>query len=242
MLATALINSRVRNSAGENLGKIEDFVIDPVTGDIQYAIIHFDKLFVVPWTFLNISPSRDYVLLSIDKEKLERAPSFNRDHWPNMSDPVWRRSIHDYYGDVAPEVRSRTVYVERRIAPRQRPSFAAVVALIILLVAGGWISFLVATRGWDQAKEDMKSSLQGAAYAAKETSYDAALTTKVKTALSLSKRIPASQISVESDGNSVTLRGEVPSDEIRNLAEAIARDVPGVQEVHNHLFAVSRTQ
>ena len=62
-LATALINARVRNSAGENLGKIEDVAIDPVSGNVQYAILSFggmlgDKLFPVPWSSLRFSPSR----------------------------------------------------------------------------------------------------------------------------------------------------------------------------------------
>jgi osmotically-inducible protein OsmY len=121
-------------------------------------------------------------------------------------------------------------------------SVLAGIALVCLVLGLAWTTFLVSTRGWDQAKEDLKSSLQGAAYAAKETSQDAALTTKVKTALALSKRIPAGQISVDSEGDVVTLRGEVPSEQVRELAEAIARDVPGVREVHNHLFALSRTQ
>ncbi len=56
-LAT-LLNSRVRNSAGEDLGKIEDVVIDAETGSIRYAILSFngvggmgDKLFPVPWSY-----------------------------------------------------------------------------------------------------------------------------------------------------------------------------------------------
>ena len=36
-LATALLNGRVRNSAGEDLGKIEDIVIDAESGAIRYA-------------------------------------------------------------------------------------------------------------------------------------------------------------------------------------------------------------
>ncbi len=247
-LATALLNKNVRNSAGENLGKIEDVVIDPATGNIQYAILSFggvlgmgNKLFPIPWSSLDISPSRDYVLLNIDKEVLERAPGFDSDKWPNMADPVWRRSIHDYYGST-PAVRERTVYVEKRTPAKQGMSLLAGIALVCLVLGLAWTTFLVSTRGWDQAREDLKSSLQGAAYAAKETSQDAALTTKVKTALALSKRIPAGQISVDSEGDVVTLRGEVPSEQVRELAEAIARDVPGVREVHNHLFALSRSQ
>ena len=113
--------------------------------------------------------------------------------------------------------------------------------LIICLVAVViWAGYLISTRGWDQAKQDMMSTVQRAAYAAKETSGDAALTTKVKTALSLSKRIPAGDINVDSDGGIVTLRGEVRSAQVREVAEAIARDVTGVQDVHNHIFVPSQ--
>ena len=73
----------------------------------------------------------------------------------------------------------------------------------------------------------MRDTIQSAAYAAKETSEDAALTTKVKTALSLSKRVSAGTIDVDSGGGVVTLRGEGPSDDIRQLAENIARDGAG---------------
>src|SRR5262245_50174167 len=104
-LATALLNDRVRNSAGEDLGRIEDFAIDPATGYIQYAILSFDgllgmgnKLVPIPWSALTVSPSGQYVLSGIDKESLRRAPAFDRDAWPNMADPTWRRSIDGYYG------------------------------------------------------------------------------------------------------------------------------------------------
>lgn len=116
------------------------------------------------------------------------------------------------------------------------------VVLVLLLLGLLWVTFLVSTRGWDGAKRQIASSFQGAAYAMKETSQDAALTAKVKTALSLSKRIPANQINVDSEGDVVTLRGEVPTDEIRTLAEKIALDTPGVREVHNHLYALQHTQ
>jgi sporulation protein YlmC with PRC-barrel domain len=252
-LATALLSDRVRNSAGEDLGKIEDVAIDPQTGTIQYAVLSFggvlgvgNKLFPIPWSALSISPSRDYLLVDIDKESLRRAPSFERNDWPNMADPVWRRNINDHYGNyvpvrpaavVTPVVKER-VYVEPR-KPARRMSLAASILLLCLVLGIGWVTYLVATRGWDQAKEDMRSSVESAAYAAKETSQDAALTTKVKTALSLSKRIPAGNINVDTANDVVTLRGEVPSEEIRSLAESITREVPGVSEVHNHLYAPS---
>jgi len=250
-LATALINARVRNSAGHDLGKIEDVAFDPVSGNLQYIILSSggvlgmgDRLFPIPLSSITLSASRDHVLLDVDPETLKRAPSFQRSAWPDVSDPAWPRTIDDYYGRQRPVVVSerRIVNGPRRVPARRGVSIVGVILLLCLVVAVAWVTYLVSTRGWDEAKQDMRTSIERAAYAAKETSQDAALTTKVKAALSLSRRIPAGKIDVDSQGSVVTLRGEVPSEEIRDLTESVARDVPGVSEVHNHLFAVSRTQ
>ncbi|HEY2384083.1 MAG TPA: BON domain-containing protein [Terriglobia bacterium] len=258
-LATGLLHEQVRNTAGENLGKIEDIVVDPATGNIQYAVLSFGgvlgtgtKLFAVPWPLLRLSNTGDYIFLNVARGTLERAPGFDRDHWPDFSDPAWRRSIHDYYGSPAPVIPDRTAAVpERRVVvehvnrartARQGLSLGAGLAIIVLVVALGWTAFLLSTRGWEQTKQDMRSTLQNAAYAAKETSHDAALTTKVKTALALSKRIPSGQVDVTSEGNVVTLRGDVPSEEVRTRAESVAGDVPGVEDVQNHLFVTSQSR
>src|SRR5262249_605873 len=124
----------------------------------------------------------------------------------------------------------RRIYIERQKVRSSDLSLIRDVLLLVLILCLAWETFLVGTRGWDQAREDMRSSIQRVAYAAKETSHDAALTTKVKTALTLSKRIPADKINVDSEGDVVTLRGEVPSEEIRNLAESLARDVPRISD------------
>src|SRR5207237_10031816 len=135
-----------------------------------------------------------------------------------------------------------TIYAERpRVERRGMPVFASIL-VVCLLFGLLWVAYLVSTRGWDQAKQEITNSVQGAAYAAKETTQDAALTAKVKTALSLSRKIPSGAVTVDSDNDVVTLRGEVPNDEVRNLAEQIARDVPGVREVHNHLYAIAHSQ
>lgn len=254
-LASAVIGDRVHNAAGENLGKIEDVVVDPSTGSVLYAVLSFggimgmgNKLFAVPWSSLRMSPGRDYLLLDIDRETLERAPGFDPDHWPDMADPVWQRGITDYYGHRhavgagRPSARERTVVVTRERPARRSLGLGTAVMLLLLLIGLGWLAWVVNTRGWDAAKREISSSAESAAYAMKETSADATLTTKVKTALSLSKQVSASKINVDSSDNVVTLRGEVPNVEARNMAESIARDVPGVREVRNHLYVLSGTK
>jgi hypothetical protein len=37
-------------------------------------------------------------LLDVAKEKLERAPGFDKDNWRDMADVTWGQGIHDYYG------------------------------------------------------------------------------------------------------------------------------------------------
>jgi len=252
-LATALLRGSVRNSAGENLGTLEDVVIDPDTGNVRYGIVSFNgarasgnRLFAIPWGAFDVFRSSNFVVLNADEGLLASAPSFDRGSWPDMTDAAWRKSIDDHYARmgtrrvVVPE--PRPYYYSERPAKRRGMSTAATIFLIVVLVIVGWAAFLVATRGWDQARTDIRDSVQGAAYAAKETTHDAALTTRVKTALSLSRRIPAGKINVDSDGDIVTLRGEVPSSQVRDLAESITRDVPGVRDVHNHLFPVSPGQ
>jgi sporulation protein YlmC with PRC-barrel domain len=252
--ASAVIGDSVRNSAGENLGKIEDLILDPQTGTAAFAVLSFGgfsgpggKLVAVPWTAFSLSATGD-LLLDIDKDTLHNAPNFERDHWPDMADPVWHRRVHEYYGQ--PYVRPAgeySVYSQppgnRAYAYQNRGVSAGVAGLLILLMIGLlWFAFLVWTRGWETAKNDIRNSVGGLAYAMKEGSEDATLTAKVKTALSLSKRVPAGNIDVDSRDGIVTLRGEVSNEEVRSMAEQIARDTPGVVDVRNHLFAVSSTQ
>jgi sporulation protein YlmC with PRC-barrel domain len=245
-LASALARERVRNRAGEIIGTIEDIVVNPVSGAIEYAIVSLDdlggrnRLFTIPWTSMSLSPSRDYVFLDMDRDRLARAPSFDRDRWPDLGDPVWRRSIHDYYGSAV--TNPRTSYVARPVRRRPGISIGAVIAIAILSLALGWMAFLISTRGWEQAKQDVKSTTQTAVYAAKEKTHDAALTTKVKTALGLSKRTASSNISVDSQGDAVILNGQVSSIEVSQAAESIVRDVPGVADVQNHLVTGPQTQ
>ena len=36
--------------------------------------------------------------LDADKARLEGAPGFDKDNWPNMADSTWQQGIHAYYG------------------------------------------------------------------------------------------------------------------------------------------------
>ncbi len=114
--SSQLVGLPVHNAAGEDLGKIEDLVIDLNTGRIRYAALSFggflgvgDKLFAVPWGALRMKTVGDDAtfVLDVPKERLEKAPGFDNKNWPNMADPNWSREIDEYYGDAAVRVGRR---------------------------------------------------------------------------------------------------------------------------------------
>src|SRR5262245_36166952 len=103
--ASTLSGDGVRNTAGESLGKIEDLMIDLPTGRVAYGVLSFGsflgvggKLFAVPWSALQLDTEKHEFILDASKDRLENAPGFDKDNWPDMANPAWARSVHEYYG------------------------------------------------------------------------------------------------------------------------------------------------
>jgi sporulation protein YlmC with PRC-barrel domain len=105
MSAESLIGDRVINPDGEDLGKIEEIMIEMDTGKVNYAVLSFggimgmgDKLFAIPWHLLRVDPDNRQFVLNIEKERLKTAPGFDKNDWPRMADPEWSREIGGFYG------------------------------------------------------------------------------------------------------------------------------------------------
>ncbi len=105
MSAGTLAGDRVRNSVGEDLGKLEEIMLDVPTGRVAYAVLSFGgflgmgtKLFAIPWEALTLNEADHEFILDVDKQRLENAPGFDKDSWPDMADPTFGRKIYDYYG------------------------------------------------------------------------------------------------------------------------------------------------
>lgn len=103
--ASTLKGDDVVNNTNEKLGTLEELMIDLNDGRIAYAVLSFggfmgmgDKLFAIPWQSLTVDTAEKRLVLNVKKELLEKAPGFNKDHWPNMADHTWGASVHSYYG------------------------------------------------------------------------------------------------------------------------------------------------
>ena len=102
---SSLKGDRVVNYKGEDLGKIEEIMIDLDRGRVAYAVLSFggflglgDKLFAIPWQAFKVDTVKKQLILNADKGLLEKAPGFDKDNWPDMADLSLGSTLYGYYG------------------------------------------------------------------------------------------------------------------------------------------------
>jgi sporulation protein YlmC with PRC-barrel domain len=100
-----VIGMKVEGIDGKKLGDIKDLVIDPMDGDIDYAVLDYggflgvgDKYFAVPWEALQFSDDGKKVVLDVTKKDLKQAPGFDKKHWPDLSSRDQAIIIYEFYG------------------------------------------------------------------------------------------------------------------------------------------------
>lgn len=94
LTSSSIIGDSVENPEGEDLGKIDELMINLETGTIEYVVLEFGaflgmggKLFAIPFKELKLDPVREIFILNRDKDYLKNAPGFDKDHWPETNDP-----------------------------------------------------------------------------------------------------------------------------------------------------------
>jgi sporulation protein YlmC with PRC-barrel domain len=105
-----IMDMNVRNAQNEELGEIEDVVIDVESGKIRYAALSVggflgvgDKLIAVPWDAFKMQQSAEdqderFLALNVDRQRIENAPGFNEENWPDFGNERYTREVDVYYG------------------------------------------------------------------------------------------------------------------------------------------------
>jgi sporulation protein YlmC with PRC-barrel domain len=90
--ASGLIGMDVRNQQNEKLGDIKDLAVDLHSGRIAYAVLSVggflgigDKYIAVPSSEFSISPDGKELILNADKARLQGAPGFAKNNWPDLN-------------------------------------------------------------------------------------------------------------------------------------------------------------
>jgi sporulation protein YlmC with PRC-barrel domain len=102
--AGTLIGSDVYNYDDEHIGDIKEIMLNGATGEIEYVVLSFggilglgEKLFAVPWKALTLDTNNESFILNEPKERLENAPGFDKNSWPNMAEKNWINEVHTFY-------------------------------------------------------------------------------------------------------------------------------------------------
>jgi sporulation protein YlmC with PRC-barrel domain len=81
LAASSLIGTPVKNPQGEELGTLQDFMIDPQTGRIVSTVLSFggtlgvgEKHVTIPWETLTVGIGKSELIVEVHKEQLPPAP------------------------------------------------------------------------------------------------------------------------------------------------------------------------
>ncbi len=103
--SSSITGNTVKNRKGEKVGTIKDLMIDLNSGEVEYAVLSFggflgigDKYFAVPLQAMEFDPNdNENAVMDIDKDRLENAPGFDKDNWPNTSDDSFTNQVYNHY-------------------------------------------------------------------------------------------------------------------------------------------------
>jgi sporulation protein YlmC with PRC-barrel domain len=102
--ASEVVGVDVKNLNSENLGKINEVVIDKAHGKVSYLVLDFggilgfgNKFFAIPWSLFTYNEVNDCFMLDLNKEQLKDAPGFDKNDWPNFMSPNVSTTIEQFY-------------------------------------------------------------------------------------------------------------------------------------------------
>src|SRR5439155_7655634 len=103
--ASKIKSMKVKNDMNQNLGSIDDLVINLPHGKVKYLALSYGstlglggKLFAVPLSAMTLTHAQNetFLLVHVKEDALKNAPGFDKDHWPNTADANWAKDIDTY--------------------------------------------------------------------------------------------------------------------------------------------------
>lgn len=102
--SSTISGDSVVNAQGEDLGHVKDLMINPDSGEIEYAVLDFggflgmgDKFFAVPFRSFTVDRAKHRMVLNVDKERLKEAPGFDKNDWPDFADDSFTGGVNSFY-------------------------------------------------------------------------------------------------------------------------------------------------
>ena len=93
LTASSIISDKVWDKEGKHMGDIKDIMIDIRVGKIEYYVVEFggflgigEKFYAIPFSLLQVDPEHKVFRFMESKKVLEKAPGFDKHHWPETNE------------------------------------------------------------------------------------------------------------------------------------------------------------
>src|SRR5438067_2169481 len=109
--SSTVVGARIKDSRGEEVGVIKDFVLDRNTGCLAYVVISTGKGGIVsantktvaaPWAVFSASADPRVYVTRIEREKIYSAPVWESTRVEEYSRTDYLNNVYSYYGVPAP--------------------------------------------------------------------------------------------------------------------------------------------
>lgn len=111
--ASNLLGSAVYSADGDNLGDIDDMLIDLGNGDVRYVVISIGEflglggeLHAIPMNAFTVDTTGAFddtaaaaLILNVDQSVLEQAPTFDPNVYPDTTDTDWDAEWQQFWAD-----------------------------------------------------------------------------------------------------------------------------------------------
>jgi len=106
--AKDVVGMKVKNVNNEDLGKVDNVMIDLPAGRVVFVILTPDSslnlgnnYYALPPDALTLSSDQKNLVSDLNREKLASAPHFTKDQWSSISNPDFASKVYQYYGKQA---------------------------------------------------------------------------------------------------------------------------------------------
>lgn len=94
----------VYDPGGERLGSIARFMVDKVSGQVEYAELAFggilgigNRYYPLPWQALSYDTDKGGYIVNVTREQIEGAPNFEGEQRPDY-DRTYAEQLYGYWG------------------------------------------------------------------------------------------------------------------------------------------------
>jgi sporulation protein YlmC with PRC-barrel domain len=119
-----IVGATVKNPNDEDLGEVQDFIVDRGSGKIRFAVIRSGaflgiggKSFAVPYNQLEWTPNTKSYFARMTREQIDRQVEFTPEDWNTLEETTWMDQFQDWADEDDRRSYDDNVTIDRNAKP-----------------------------------------------------------------------------------------------------------------------------